>query len=210
MIDPARLQRLANLKGKCKMCDGKAYVLGSSKYLHYVGCPDCAGGEVFLLPAMVRERCPGSQVLRIDAGLQFTSGSKIPHGVIKRIEKDVCQGKDCSVCGGRGTIGSQDGMVWMAACSWDIQILKVGGLYEVTIFPKGYFETKDDERECVEGSNFFEALIAAIEQTPQVREAIEKAVGKERKDDSESNWIHPCSLMLSSAYTLVLGCTEKH
>ncbi|KKN31852.1 hypothetical protein LCGC14_0819760 [marine sediment metagenome] len=96
-------------RGKCKECHG----LG---YHNLEKCPKCSGsGETYLLGDMVRVKCQGSKALLVEAGLQYSPGRRQPHGVIKRLEKDVCQGQDCQVCHGLGFTPSTELGDWVKA-----------------------------------------------------------------------------------------------
>jgi hypothetical protein len=135
-----RLNGLAHLRGKCLYCDG---VGGTHTPEGHVECPYCCGSSKgdYLLPDMVRERCPGRNEREHEWLTDY-------------------YGK-CPVCHGLGTVASRDGMVWEQAA------LEMG--YEVTIWREdGYtivaMMDKEGNQWAEKGSGVHEALIGAFEK----------------------------------------------
>ena len=144
-----RLQVLAHREKDCPVC----VELRDIKKMPFPWpmCSTCGGiGKVFVFGYMVRVRCRYPDCHK---GQQLNKNG-VPEG-------------DCANCRGRGTVASQDGMVWIKALEeWDG--------YSVH-FSKGRcrVDYPDNPTPFVgEGPDLFEALIAALE----------KAVVKEKDD----------------------------
>ncbi len=140
-----RLQVLAHLEKDCPECGGRQQVPSPIVMGHsgMADCPTCGGtGKVFVFGDMVRVRCRYPDCHK---GQQLNKNG-VPEG-------------DCANCRGRGTVASQDGMVWIKALEeWDGYFVH---------FSKGRcrVDYPDNPTPFVgEGSDPFEALITALER----------------------------------------------
>jgi hypothetical protein len=146
---------IAFKRGPCKECGGD----GKPKYPNLViltnatkdaYCPTCSGsgdGD-YLLGDMVRKECK-----ECHGKGEYLKGNNWG-GALAEIP--------CRPCHGLSFTPSTELGDWEEACPWDFQVIKTGGLYEVTIFPKGYFETKDNERIYAEDADHLTALKMAL------------------------------------------------
>lgn len=140
MADLKKLNELAHLEKDCPRCGGSSSGVRSGiegRYPLDVACSLCGGtGKVFVFPEMVRVKC------------DHRGHGPTPRPWIK----------NCSDCGGRGTIASTDGMVWAdaaAALGYPFNMRKEGDTWFA------WYEDMWDKRG--EAPDFRAAVITAIE-----------------------------------------------
>ncbi len=151
MPDLTQLNELAYLE---RDCPDYHHMLGHEEHDKECSNPKCKDGKVFVFGEMVRVKC------------QACNGTKW-----KRYGR---RGQHCPDCSGRGTIASTDGIVWAdaaASLGFPFNMRKEGDTWFA------WYEDMYDKRG--EAPDLLAAVLAAIEQTPQVREAIEKAVAND-------------------------------